>query len=175
MTAAACKAVYSDWKLIRTRSCVQIVFEIPVEQAGEAYDVLGGMPDPSKSVWCAIARLNAKEVMHNNDGESTEQPHKTPPRAVADNAPRGAKKSWHEMPMSQQAGIMSADPLFQQFVHEIWHWHEKSADVAADFIRNSCMVKSRADILPGTTHELLWKGLLDRFYAWRDGPVFGAA
>jgi len=59
MTAAAFQATYSDWRLIKGRKCVQVVFEVPVEQADQAYQVLGGMPDPSKSVWCAIARMNS--------------------------------------------------------------------------------------------------------------------
>ena len=40
MTAAAFRASYSDWKLIKTRSVVQIVFEVPLEAADEAYQVL---------------------------------------------------------------------------------------------------------------------------------------
>ena len=55
---AAFSAAYSDWKLVRTRGCVQIVFEVPVEAAGHAYNVLGGMPRQDKSIYFGIARLD---------------------------------------------------------------------------------------------------------------------
>lgn len=55
--AAAFRATYADWKLIKTRSVVQVVFEVPLEQADLAYQVIGGMPDPGAERWCAIARL----------------------------------------------------------------------------------------------------------------------
>lgn len=54
---AAFGAEYVDWKLIKTRGAVQIVFEIPREAADHAYQVLGGMPDNEKSVWFAIAKM----------------------------------------------------------------------------------------------------------------------
>lgn len=59
---AAFSAAYSDWKLVRTRSTVQIVFEVPVEAAGHAYQVLGGMPAQDKSLYFAIARLDPSKV-----------------------------------------------------------------------------------------------------------------
>lgn len=54
---AAFSATYSDLKLIKTRSVVQFVFEVPLEAAGHAMNVLGGMPSPMAETWFAIARL----------------------------------------------------------------------------------------------------------------------
>lgn len=48
MKPVAFQATFSDLKLIKTRQCVQIVFELPLAAFDAAYDVLGGMPDPSK-------------------------------------------------------------------------------------------------------------------------------
>jgi len=59
---AAFGAVYSDWKLIKTRKCVQVVFEIPVEAADHAYKVLGGMPHYEKSDWFGIARMKKADA-----------------------------------------------------------------------------------------------------------------
>lgn len=56
---AAFHATFSDWKLIRTRKVVQLVFEVAVEEADHAYQVLGGMPHPGETIWCGIARLDA--------------------------------------------------------------------------------------------------------------------
>jgi hypothetical protein len=54
---AAFRATYSDFKYIKTRSCVQIIFEVPIEASNEAYEILGGVPKPGAEIWCAIARL----------------------------------------------------------------------------------------------------------------------
>lgn len=57
---AAFSAEYADWKIIKTRSAVQIVFEVPLEAAGHAYNVLGGMPNFGEPTRFAIARLAKK-------------------------------------------------------------------------------------------------------------------
>lgn len=54
---AAFGAEYCDWKLIKTRGYVQIVFEIPLAAADHAYKVLGGMPNQDSSVWFGIAKM----------------------------------------------------------------------------------------------------------------------
>jgi hypothetical protein len=59
---AVFSGAYSDWKYVRTRSVVQVVFEVPVEAAGHALNVLGGMPDEGRSVYFAIARLDPEKV-----------------------------------------------------------------------------------------------------------------
>jgi hypothetical protein len=56
-TPAAFSATYADIKTIKTRQVVQIIFEVPVEAAGHAYNVLGGWPDFESERWFAIARL----------------------------------------------------------------------------------------------------------------------
>lgn len=56
--AAAFSAEYADWKIIKTRKVVSISFEVPLEAAHHAYNVLGGMPNFGNEQWFAIARLN---------------------------------------------------------------------------------------------------------------------
>lgn len=53
-------ASYSDWKVVKTRQVVQVVFEIPIGAEGHAYNVLGGMPNHSKEAWFGIARLKER-------------------------------------------------------------------------------------------------------------------
>lgn len=55
----AIRATYADWRLIKTRSVVQVVFEVPLHDADAAYEVLGGMPKPSTEQWFAIAAISA--------------------------------------------------------------------------------------------------------------------
>lgn len=58
---AAFSTEYADWKVLKTRSCIQIVFEIPLEAAVHVHNVLGGMPNFSQPKRFAIARLNEDE------------------------------------------------------------------------------------------------------------------
>jgi hypothetical protein len=51
------------------------------------------MPDPGKSIWCAVARL--------------QEPHKV---ATV------KSRSWHEMSPAQQAGILCQDDMFAKFL-----------------------------------------------------------
>lgn len=60
-TPAAFSATYSDLKLIKTRKVVQFVFEVPLEAAEHAMNVLGGMPSPMSEKWFAIARLQEEK------------------------------------------------------------------------------------------------------------------
>ena len=58
---AAFSATYSDWRVIKGRKVVQIVFEVPLEASGHAYNVLGGMPNFGDDEWFAVARLENKK------------------------------------------------------------------------------------------------------------------
>jgi hypothetical protein len=59
--AAMFTATYADWRIIKTRSTVAIVFEVPIEASGHAYNVLGGMPRFGSDKWFAIARMQQPE------------------------------------------------------------------------------------------------------------------
>jgi len=154
MKPAAFKASYADWKLIKTRSCVQIVFEIPVEKANEAYECLGGMPVSANESWFAIARLKQQEEGKNNI--ATEKPAPTQPPA---RAPRNK--------LTTRAGILSNDPLFHKWLAEQGYTGD-----SADYVRMFCEVNSRKDILPGTRHADRFDLLESGFICWRDRDAF---
>ncbi len=59
---AAFSATYSDWRVIKGRKVVQIVFEVPLEASGHAYNVLSGMPNFGSEKWFAIARMQQPKV-----------------------------------------------------------------------------------------------------------------
>lgn len=60
-TPAVFSASFSDWRVIKGRKVVAIVFEVPLEAADHAYNVLGGMPNFGADQWFAIARLQKPE------------------------------------------------------------------------------------------------------------------
>lgn len=57
MNPTAIKATFCNFRNIQTRKVVQIVCEVPIEQAGQVYESLG-WPDASDPKWVAICLLN---------------------------------------------------------------------------------------------------------------------
>jgi hypothetical protein len=152
--AAAFQACFTDWRLIKGRKVVQVVLELPIEHADQAYQALGGMPDPGKSIWCAVARLQE-------------------PRKIT----TFKSRSWHEMSPAQQAGMLCQDDVFAKFLAErdgaivgIY-----SADRCAERVRAICGgLASRKDIKSGTKAEQIWRELVSDYRAWvREPEVVG--
>lgn len=86
MTAAAIKATYSDYRRVKGRKVLQLIFEVPIEQAPEVHQAFGE-PAPDGSMWVAIARL----------AEGTAE------------RPKGGR-------LAQKAGIMCSEAAFAEFV-----------------------------------------------------------
>ena len=154
----AFKAVYADWKLIKTRSVVQVVFELPVEQADQAYEVLGGMPVAAKERWFGVAAIRNPEA---SPGASVSQPD-----PVEQPRPDRAKKDWRDLPPSQQAALRCNDPKFRAFMTEKHGLVSVSSDGAASAVRLICSVKSRSELDTEHRSRVIWKQLDDQFQAW---------
>lgn len=138
----AFRATYADWKLVKTRQTIQIVLEIPLHDADAAYEVLGGMPDPSKERWFGVAPLVAQQE-------------------------EKKARDWRDMKPQQQAGIRCADPTFVAFLREQHpdDWHE--APDAAECVRLICGVSSRSELETNQKSRVIWKQLDDHFGAWK--------
>jgi hypothetical protein len=149
----AFKATYSDWKLVKTRQVVQIVFEVPLAEADSAYELLGGMPAPASERWFGIAALATEHAR---------------PQPVPDKPPAGAKqkKDWRDVPPSQQAGIRCDEAVFAAFLKESYpdEWHESQE--AAECVRLICAVESRSMLNDGP-HRVIWTQLNSQFEAWK--------
>ena len=57
---AAFRAIYSNFKTIPSRKCVQITLEAHIE-AGDSIIRILGMPNPETSRWLAVAVLEHEE------------------------------------------------------------------------------------------------------------------
>lgn len=166
---AAFRAVYSDFKLVKTRGVIQVILEVPVEQSDAAYEVLGGMPVAGKERWFGIAAIKSEtEVMQAEgrpNGSSIQhvdaRPDQEPPR------PDRAKRSWKDLQPSQQAGIRCGEPSFQLFLTELYRddFHEAAGD-RAECIRLICGVSSRAELDTNHKARVIWNQLNDRYDAW---------
>lgn len=141
---AVLKAMYADWKLIKTRSQVQLVFEIPQELADEAFTVLGGMPSQAKSVWVAIARLTS------------------PP---AEQPPTRERRLFNQLPFPQQAGIRCNEPEFWAYLREIKKMTADNEDSATACVYEICKIQSRSDLAYAVDARKLWIDLEAGFQA----------
>lgn len=194
MTPAAFSASYSDWRVIKGRKCVQIVFEITLEKADEAYRVLGGMPIAANEVWCAVARLNEVPApssivatssipdagesqtergrkFHNNQGEGKAQDAEQNPPQPGQGVRAGADKP--KSP-AQIAGYLCTLPSFQRFLRwkfpVQWENNRPGIDdehVAKECIYDICTVTSRSQL---TKDNMEWNALHLAFKLWTDHP-----
>ena len=137
----ALEATYADWKVVKTRGILQLVFELDLQNADRAYAVLGGMPNPAKDVWVAIARLNL------NVRQATETPAENSPTTVQNHGGRSATRPPN--PYAKRAGILCNDIRFQKFLADRYGIIA-APDAAACKVRELCEVASRAEIAPGT-------------------------
>lgn len=149
----AFKATYSDWRLVKTRQVVQVILEVPLAEADAAYDVLGGMPNPSQERWFGIAPLS--------------QAAKAQPQPVVDRPPAGARRDWRDLQPQQQAGIRCEEPTFAAFLKEERKddWHE--APNAADCVRMICGVQSRTELGTNQKARVIWNQLESQYQAWK--------
>jgi hypothetical protein len=154
----AFRATYSDWKLVKTRQVVQVVFEIPIEDSDKAYEVLGGMPNFGTEQWFGIAAISAEAAQ---------------PRQVSTSTPAG-KRDWRELQPQQQAGIRCAEPTFAAFLKETKpdDWHE-SQD-ATECVRLICGVRSRVELGIDHRARVLWHTLDQEYQGWLAKERIGA-
>ena len=155
----AFKATYSDWKLVKTRGVVQIVFEVPLAEADDAYELLCGMPIIAKERWFGIAAIKSPE-----EKEATAKPRQSNPPSPH---PDGAKRDWRDIPPAQQAGIRCEEPVFAAFLKETRKddWHETQD--AADCVRLICGVGSRSELGTNQRARIIWHQLDSAFQAWK--------
>lgn len=170
MNAPVFSATYSDFKLVKTRGVVQVIFEVPLAESNAVLKILGGMPDVAAEKWFGIAPLDPKlmgsEVMPN--GKSPVRKLETAP--AADPPKPRAHQGWNEMSPAQQAGILCADKAFQQFLYELGLLSDKHEEIAKVAVRQYCEVDSRTEIKPGSFAATRWSGLVSDYRAWMREP-----
>lgn len=162
----AFRASYADWKLIKTRGCVQIVFELPVEQSDAAYQLLGGMPVAAREVWCGIARLTSPQPT-TSPVEAAPRPSTAPPPTAGDEIKE--RRPFSALPYATQAGIRCSDPVFWAFLREMCAKDAgdvRSEEQAKQAVYKICQVSSRRAIKPDTEATEYWLTLNKWFDGW---------
>lgn len=161
MSNAVFSATYSDWKVVKGRKVVQVVFELPLETADAAYQALGGMPIPAKEVWCGIARLASSSAVE-QDAVNVRVAGSIP----ASSAPKS---------QGQIAGYLCTLGSFQEFLRQKFtdQWVPNAVpgrskdDVAKETIYDICAVTSRTQL---TKENVEWHALQLAFKLWENHP-----
>tara|TARA_Y100000310_G_scaffold343106_1_gene449215 strand:+ start:356 stop:805 length:450 start_codon:yes stop_codon:yes gene_type:complete len=124
LTDAAIRGTYADLKFIKSRKVVQMVVEVPIEAGGALVEAFG-VPRPDEEVWVAVALLRSDE----DDIEI--KPNTFTPTP------------FHELPRTQQAGILCADERFQKWLGA------RSQEHAASVVKRKCGITSRRRLNDG--------------------------
>lgn len=154
MTAAAITASLCDWKNVKTRSVVQLILEVPVEQALLAFQTLG-MPQPGSEIPVAVALLRSAAPSADAGITEPDRTHlRSQPAASEgdkDAAPR-QRRHFSELPRSTQAAMLCENPVFQDWLLSvnpnamIPAGCDTSDEVAAFLVRRICGVTSRRQL-----------------------------
>lgn len=170
MTDQAILATFSDAKVIKTRSTLQLVFEVPLERADEALRILGGLPQPGKERWAGIAlapgeRLPLKELL-DPASKTVLPPLKDDSSGHVHPAEKKTPRPFASLQPSAQAGIRCSDETFWNFLNTGGGRIVANSDDAAKAVRSILNVKTRAEL--NTDEEKLgaWNALEESFQSY---------
>lgn len=105
---AVLQATFADWRTVKGRKQLQLIFEVPIEQQAHVLSVLGA-PLSDTATWVAIARL----------GASPEIPGSSPNPKNADRADKARQAFHDDNEMGQAArlaGMLRKDISYQNWL-----------------------------------------------------------
>jgi hypothetical protein len=164
----AFRATYADWKLIKTRGVVQVIFEVPLADHDTAYGVLGGMPDTAKERWFGIAPLNLSQRKEDNPNSEK------PPAQPQPVPPAGVRLPWNDVQPAAQSGIRCGEPTFRAFLSEVYGMDTSDKLKTEQAVRIICCVNSRVEFGTDQRKRVLWKQLDTEYQAWLARERVGA-
>lgn len=138
--------VFSDFKLIKTRSCAQIVIEVPIEQADEALVQLGGLPQPAKERWVAVAPLR-----------QAPEPQPGPEETIRTPTP------FRDLSPTKQAVIKCSDANFRAWAKRNGGLQSDSEEEVSSWVKLICQVESRTELLLDAAAAARWRKLLGSY------------
>ena len=147
MDKAVIQGTFADLKSVKTRSVVQMVVEIPIEQAEQVIKAFG-FPQPGAEIAVAVARLDSEATKH------APAPSENP------------KKPFKNYSLSQQAGMRCNDPKFWKFIWGMFDWACESESAATNFVRTHCVVESRKELDTRGSAGSEWLALNAEYEQW---------
>jgi len=155
MTAAAIRAAFADWRPVKSRSVLQLVLEVPIEQTKAVLDTLGA-PIPGTEKWVGVALLNPPGATDEGAAKgSAAADHPYPPERSA-SAPGGPKR---QRTLPELVGMRCADRRFQNWLFAKGSIEQPEKEETAAYVRLWCGVNSRREIAFGSPAEYVWRSL----------------
>lgn len=139
----ALAATFSDFKLLKSRKICQLHFEIPLERAKEALDLLG-MPNPHQEQWVGIAPLAAKP----GDGTTTDR----------------QKSEQHRL--VKLAAVLCGEAKFRAFLIRYFNipgWAADTPEAAAQTLREHLGIASRRELATNPDAAAKFEALVARY------------
>lgn len=155
---------FSEVKILKTRSVLQIIVEIPIEQADEALKALGGIPQPSEERWVGIAR--APKERRGAELYQPEAPTVTLTKSKE-------HRPFNSLPLSQQAGIRCSDAKFSDFMIET-HLPFMAMGVT-EAVRVVCGIVSRSELDTNDIAAAKWRKLEADYQAYLTDLMFAGS
>ena len=135
MSQAVVRGTYADFKLVKTRSVVQMIIEVPIEEAQKVTNSFG-IPTPSEEKWVAVALLDNRRIEVNT---------------------RASKAI-------QQAGILGNDITFGTFLQtKVPEVIPNKVETIVQGIRALTGVRSRSEFTTNNTALQIWEKLYDEY------------
>ncbi len=144
---AAFQGDFADFKLVKTRSVVQLILEFAIEEGPELVRAFG-LPQPGSPIKLAVARLAVAPQIE----------------AAANQPYQNGKRAWADLTPTQQSAIRCNELPLQRFLSEVGDADVQDAKKAADYVRFACGVSSRAELAYKNAN--LWRDLEARYQAW---------
>lgn len=140
---AAISATFSDWRTVKGRKQLQLIFEVPLEQQTEVLGYLGA-PVPDDPRWVAIALLKTGPDLHAPSPEGV-----TGTPVAGGQAAAGKPKTEGERALIRCILLCKEDG-FQRWVmrHPLYEsfYCPTLEDTAAAFVRARCGITTRSQI-----------------------------
>jgi hypothetical protein len=135
------QGTFADLKTVKTRSVVQMVIEVPIEQGAQIVSAFG-FPRPGEEVPVAVARLDPNAVK------------------AAPAPPEKPKKRFHELPLSQQAALRCGDESFWKFANQ------RDEAFTVGWLYSQLGIESRRELDRDNMLGYRWKDLNAEFEEW---------
>jgi hypothetical protein len=145
--------------MVKSRGVLQLVIEVPLENADAALATLGGVPQPAAERWVGVAPLREKP------SAAVPEPAPEPPAEPAKVTRLHERQPWSTLSRAQQAGILCQDPDFMAWRNERYSPAVTDAEGLASSIRDLCGVTSRRELDTDARAGRRWDRLVEAFRA----------
>lgn len=140
MTAAAIRATFAQYAMVKTRGVLVLHMEVPLERQAEVFAALG-YPLPGNEVWCGIARL-VPEAQQPGDrraenGIGAQEP--TPARVAASEQGKARYAAASDMERALvRACRLPKDGRFREWLSAETNTAALNEDEAVQYLRDAC-------------------------------------